>query len=125
MLYGILLLRIMDFNHLYISKLPNDIINNILSYDKHFIIRKGVPVSIITKDDYRYAVIEKRPNILQKSTTIEAYNKYYGETVIKTENGIETRIAVYEYPLLNKCIWSLYNYYPAMMITCNKANVYF
>ena len=117
--------RIMELDLSHISKLPNDIINNILSYDKHFIIRKGVPVSIITKDDYRYAVIEKRPNILQKTTTIEAYNKYYGETIIKTENGIETRIAVYEYPLLNKCIWSLYNYYPAMMVLLNIENVYF
>ena len=110
---------------LVFQNLPNDIINNILSYDKHFIIRKGLPVSIITKDDYRYDVIQKRPNILQKTTTMEAYNKYYGETVVKKENGIETRISVYEYPLLNKCIWTLYNYYPAMMITYNKENTYF
>jgi len=113
----------LDLSH--ISKLPNDIINNILSYDKHFIIRKGIPVSIITKDDYRYVIIQKRPNILQKTTTVEAYSKYYGETVIKTVNGIETRIAVYEYPLLNKCIWSLYNYYPAMMVLLSIENVYF
>jgi len=65
----------LDLSH--ISKLPNDIINNILSYDKHFIIRKGIPVSIITKDDYRYVIIQKRPNILQKTTTVEAYSKYY------------------------------------------------
>jgi len=109
----------------YLVRLPNDIINNILSYDKHFIIRKGEPVSIIAKDDYRYVVIQKRPNILQKTTTMEAYNKYYGETVIKTSNGIETRISVYEYPLLNKCIWTLYNYYPAMMIVCSKENAFF
>jgi hypothetical protein len=115
----------MELRQEYLLKLPNDIINNILSYDKHFIIRNGIPVSIITKDDYRYDLLKQRPNILQKTTTTEAYNKYYGETVIKTINGIETRIAVYEYPLLNKCIWSLYNYYPAMMITCNKANAYF
>jgi len=115
----------MELKQGYLLKLPNDIINNILSYDKHFIIRKGIPVSIITKDDYRYAIIQKRPNILQKTTTIEAYNKYYGETVIKTVNGIETRIAVYEYPLLNKCIWSLYNYYPAMMVLLNVENVCF
>jgi len=115
----------MEINQEYLLKLPNDIINNILSYDKHFIIRKGIPVSIITKDDYRYVIIQKRPNILQKTTNIESYNKYYGETVIKTVNGIETRIAVYEYPLLNKCIWSLYNYYPAMMVLLNIENVYF
>ena len=113
----------LDLSH--ISKLPNDIINNILSYDKHFIIRKGEPVSIITKDDYRYNLLKQRPNILQKTTTTESYNKYYGETVIKTVNGIETRIAVYEYPLLDKCIWSLYNYYPAMMVLLNIENVYF
>lgn len=111
--------RIMELDFSHISKLPNDIINNILSYDKHFIIRKGEPVSIITKDDYRYNLLKQRPNILQKTTTTESYNKYYGETVIKTVNGIETRIAVYEYQLLNKCIWSLYNYYPSMMIIYN------
>jgi len=109
----------------YLVRLPNDIINNILSYDKHFIIRKGEPVSIITKDDYRYVVIQKRPNILQKTTTMEAYSKYYGETVIKMVNGIETRISVYEYPLLNKCIWTLYNYYPTMMVTYNLEIAYF
>ena len=109
----------------YLVRLPNDIINNILSYDKHFIIRKGEPVSIITKDDYRYVVIQKRPNILQKTTSMKSYNKYYGETVIKMVNGIETRISVYEYPLLNKCIWTLYNYYPTMMVTYNLEIAYF
>ena len=115
----------MEINQEYLLKLPNDIINNILSYDKHFIIRKGVPVSIITNDDYRYNLLKQRPNILQKTTTIEAYTKYYGETVIKTVKGIETRISVYEYPLLNKCIWTLYKYYPAMMVLLNIENVYF
>ena len=115
----------MEINQEYLLKLPNDIVNNILSYDKHFIIRKGIPVSIITKDDYRYSVIQKRPIILQKHMNTETYGKYYGEAVIKNDCGIETRISVQEYPLLDKWIWSLYNYYPRMMITCNKVYAYF
>ena len=42
----------MDF-----TKLPNDIINHIITYDKHFIIRKNKLVSIIPKDDYRYSLL--------------------------------------------------------------------
>ena len=42
----------MDF-----TKLPNDIINHIVTYDKHFIIRKNKLVSIIPKDDYRYNLL--------------------------------------------------------------------
>ena len=115
----------MEFNNSHISKLSNDSVNNILSYDKHFIIRKGIPINIIPKDDFRYDLLNQRPIILQKITSVGNYNKYYGETVIKTVNGIETRISVYEYPLLNKCIWTLYNYYPTMMITYNLEIAYF
>jgi|LauGreDrversion4_2_1035121.scaffolds.fasta_scaffold00544_26 hypothetical protein len=39
------------------SKLPNDIIQNIITFDKHFILRNGKVVSIIPKDDYRYNVL--------------------------------------------------------------------
>jgi hypothetical protein len=38
-------------------KLPNDIINYILLYDEHFIMRKGEIVSIIPKTDYRYNLL--------------------------------------------------------------------
>jgi len=108
-----------------LSALSEDIINIILSYDKHFIIRKGRPINIIPKDDIRYKLLQQRSIILQKITPVEIYNKYYGEVVLKNDLGIETRIAVYEYPMLDKCIWSLYNYYPNMMISLNVQTVHF
>jgi len=81
----------MELDNIYISKLSEDIINIILSYGKHFVIRKGRPINIIPKDDL----------------------------------GIETKIAVYEYPMLDKCIWSLYNYYPNMMVSLNVQTIHF
>jgi len=117
--------------HTNILKLSDDIINNILSYDKHFIIRKGKLVSVIPKDDYRYNILQKRGIIKQKMRDFSMYDEfssiygnYYGESIIKNDNGIETRISVCEFRLLNKHIWSLYIYYPLMMISYNKINVY-
>ena len=37
--------------------LPRDIINHILLYDEHFIMRKGEIISIIPKTDYRYCLL--------------------------------------------------------------------
>jgi hypothetical protein len=114
-----------------ISTFPDDVINNILSYDKHFIIRRGELINIIPKDDYRYNILQQRGIIKQKMHSFSMYDgfstlfgDYYGECVINNNNGIETRIAVYEYPLLNKHIWRLYTYYPMMMISYDKLNVY-
>jgi hypothetical protein len=53
------------------SNLPNDLINYILTFDKHFIIRKDEIVSVIPKDDYRY-------NLLNYITINFGYNKNYG-----------------------------------------------
>jgi hypothetical protein len=39
------------------SNLPRDIINYILLYDEHFIMRKGEIISIIPKTDDRYRVL--------------------------------------------------------------------
>lgn len=38
-------------------KLPPDITNHIISFDKHFILRKGELVSVIPKDDERYKIL--------------------------------------------------------------------
>ena len=118
-------------NYTNILKLSDDIINNILSYDKHFIIRNGKLISVIPKDDYRYNILQKRGIIKQKMHKFSIYDgfstiygDYYGESIIKNDNGIETRISVCEYPLLNKHIWSLYIYYPMMMASYDKINVY-
>jgi len=43
------------------SLLPNELINIILSYDKHFRICKGNPISIIPKDDSRYGPLREMP----------------------------------------------------------------
>jgi hypothetical protein len=43
------------------SKLPIELINHILSFDKHFTIRKGELVTIIPKDDPRYELLSKKP----------------------------------------------------------------
>jgi len=39
------------------SNLPDDIKNHILSFDKHFKIRRGQLVSVISKDDFRYNIL--------------------------------------------------------------------
>ena len=39
--------------------LPHDIIKNILLYDQHFTMRKGEIISIITKSDNIYKLINK------------------------------------------------------------------
>jgi|UniRef100_A0A6C0DGD4 hypothetical protein len=40
------------------SNLPNDIKKHILSFDKHFKIRKGQLISIIPKDDIRFSMLQ-------------------------------------------------------------------
>jgi hypothetical protein len=50
-----------------------DVINNILSYDKNFTIRKGNAVTIIPKDDYRYKINYKKVPIVK-------INDQYGRT---------------------------------------------
>jgi len=42
------------------SRLPVELINTILSFDKHFTIRKGEPVTIIPKDDQRRDLLLKK-----------------------------------------------------------------
>lgn len=53
------------------SNLPNDLIKYILTFDKHFIIRKDEIVSVIPKDDYRY-------NLLNYITINFGYHRKYG-----------------------------------------------
>ena len=38
--------------------LPQDIVNKILSYDNRFIIRNDTVMTVISKDDYRYRLLE-------------------------------------------------------------------
>lgn len=55
----------MDFS-IWASKLPTELKNNILEYDKHFKIRKGIAVGVIPRDDYRYRITYKK-NITEKN----------------------------------------------------------
>ena len=76
--------------------LPNDIINYILLYDDHFILRKGKIISIIPKTDERY---KKLLSIPKKKNTygcdISVYipvniNKDLNITYSKLKNDIIT-----------------------------------
>lgn len=41
------------------ANLPIEIVNNILSFDKHFRICDGIPQNIIPKDDLRYTLLKR------------------------------------------------------------------
>ena len=62
------------------SNLPIDIINMILLYDEHFIMRKGEIVSIIPKTDNRYKLlsfITLKLQSIDKFTTYVRYNYHF------------------------------------------------
>uniref|UniRef100_A0A6C0BBG1 Uncharacterized protein n=1 Tax=viral metagenome TaxID=1070528 RepID=A0A6C0BBG1_9ZZZZ len=40
------------------ANLPKEIINIILSFDKHFRIDRGILISIVPKDDFRYTLLK-------------------------------------------------------------------
>lgn len=65
--------------------LPKELINHILSYDKHFKIKRGIPKTIIPKDDMRYEVLTKMP-IIQN-----------GHVYIKKELARPVYIDVFDY----------------------------
>lgn len=54
--------------------LPNDIINYILLYDDHFILRKGKIISIIPKTDERYKLLSF---ITFKLDYVEHFNNFW------------------------------------------------
>jgi len=41
------------------TNLPIELVNNILSFDKHFRICRGIPQNIIPKDDTRYTLLKR------------------------------------------------------------------
>ena len=62
------------------SSLPIDIINNILLYDEHFIMRKGELISIIPKTDDRYRLLNYitfSPNYLEKNDNTYEYRYFF------------------------------------------------
>ena len=62
------------------SYLPKDIINNILLYDEHFIMRKGELISIIPKTDIRYKLLSYitcSPNYVEKNGNTYQYKYFF------------------------------------------------
>jgi len=57
------------------SNLPMELIKNILTYNKNFVIRRGeiITVQKIPKNDYRYNILLNKPTI----STIHLFNILY------------------------------------------------
>ena len=74
-------------------KLPNDIIKHILSYDEHFIIRKGEIISIIPKTDYRYNLLNSitfNLGYIEKFNNNESRYNYYFPNLHNYEERTKT-----------------------------------
>jgi hypothetical protein len=86
------------------ASLPIDLINNILLYDEHFIMRKGEIISIIPKTDDRYKLlnyITYSPEYVEKNGNTYDY-KYYFQNLYnydgrKTNNSDLIQIKLTEY----------------------------
>jgi hypothetical protein len=53
------------------DKLPIDIVRHILTYDKHFTIRKNILTQIIPRDDYRFTMLLNRQRIKNNHVIIK------------------------------------------------------
>ena len=79
------------------SNLPEDIIKYILSFDKHFIIRRGQVVSVIPYDDTRYDVLRFTMRTLQYSRhLLSTHDRYvyrlpnrYNDDPRRADQGVE------------------------------------
>jgi hypothetical protein len=113
------------------DKLPNDIIKNILLYDKHFIMRKGNIISIIPKTDYRYKLlnfITYKLDYIEKKNHQVRYKYYfpnlynYDGRQINNSDLIEVTINEYN-DIIKYSIW-IGRQYPKT-INCNKKQNYY
>jgi len=75
------------------SKLPTDIINYILCFTPHFIIRKGKLTSIFSKEDERYEML-KYITIKPSENPTHTYYSYLGMSYISNKR--------YEYEFHNQ-----------------------
>jgi hypothetical protein len=113
------------------SKLPTDIIKNILLYDEHFIMRKGNIVSIIPKKDYRYELLKFITFNLQHVEIInnQIRCKYYFHNLYNYENRTINNSDLIEVNLnenndiIKYSIW-IGKQYPKT-INCNKKQNYY
>lgn len=111
--------------------LPDDIIKNILLYDKHFIMRKGVIVSIIPKTDYRYNLlnfitlhlnhVENSNNTIKYKYHFHNLYNYHGRSVY---NPDMIQINMNEYTdFVTYSVW-IGRQYPKTVF-CNKKQNYY
>jgi len=111
--------------------LPNDIINHILLYDEHFIMRKGIIVSIIPKTDYRYNLlnfimlhlndVENRNQLTKYKYHFPNLYSYEGRTL---NNPDMIQVNLYEYnDHVKYSIW-IGRQYPKSFICHKKQNYY-
>ena len=111
--------------------LPENIINNILLYDEHFIMRKGEIISIIPKTDNRYKLLNFITLTLE---SVENFNneiryKYYFHNLYDYEgrelnNSDLVDITIKEYDdIIKYSIW-IGKQYPKSFI-CNKKQNYY
>jgi len=114
------------------SNLPNDIINHILLYDEHFIMRKGNIVSIIPKIDYRYNLLNfftlklryvENYNPIKTTYIYDLHNLYnYNGRALNNHDMIQVNI--YEYnDYIKYSIW-IGRQYPKSFICHKKQNYY-
>jgi len=112
-------------------KLPFDIIKYILSYDEHFIIRKGKIISIIPKTDNRYKLLDF---ITLKLDSVSNFNneiryKYYFNNLYDYEGRQQNNsdlfdITIKEYnDIIKYSIW-IGRQYPKS-INCSKKQNYY
>lgn len=74
--------------------LPEDIVNKILSYDSRFIIRNGTVMTLISKNDYRYKLLE-----YVITRTINEKSMY--KNIIKNETIVHNSFMDYHYVYCN------------------------
>ncbi len=106
------------------NKLPTDIINHILLYDKHFSMRKGEIISIIPKTDYRYKLISF---ITFNLVSLEEFNnvftyKYYFNNLYNYE-GRKVNNSDINDDIIKYSIW-IGKQYPKS-VNCNKKQNYY
>lgn len=115
------------------SYLPKDIINNILLYDEHFIMRKGALISIIPKTDDRYKLLDYitySPNYIEKNGNTYDY-KYFFQNLYnydgrKSNNSdlIHIRLTEYE-DNIKYSIWIGRQYPKAISSEFGKKQIYY
>jgi hypothetical protein len=115
------------------SKLPLEIINYICLYDDHFIMRKGELISIISKNDYRYKLVNfitfKFESSCKFYNNMIAYNYFfpnlytYKGRVKHNSDLIEVRINENK-DFIKYSIW-IGKQYPTSINCSNKKQMYY